>query len=95
MTRNKNKKRGVGRASTAQLESAGFDVGRFGLAAAQRQASAQAKSKGKAGGIGKSRFGKGKRGGGKNRSVAEDAIRKACQNGDISFILSSQLLAQA
>ena len=98
----KGKKKGAGRASAASLEQRGFNVGQMGLAAAQRQAAAQSAGRSKKhGSRGKNRTNKmgsrgGKGGGGKKgRSASEDAIRKACKKGDVSAILSSELLAQA
>ena len=98
----KGKKKGAGRASAASLEQRGFNVGQMGLAAAQRQAAAQSSGRSKKhGSRGKNRTNKmgsrgGKGGGGKKgRSASEDAIRKACQKGDVNAILSSELLAQA
>ena len=101
----RSKKKGAGRTSAATLEQLGFNVGQLGLAAAQRQQAAQSGGGGgkKHGSRGKnrtnkmgSRGGKGGGGGGKKgRSASEDAIRKACQKGDVDAILSSELLAQA
>ena len=101
----KGKKKGAGRASAASLEQRGFNVGQMGLAAAQRQAAQSAGGDGrgkKHGSRGKnrtnkmgSRGGKGGGGGKKGRSASEDAIRKACQKGNVDAILSSELLAQA